>query len=189
MDKEAQVTLSLGDVDNLLFKVLAAEFNTMYPNETRMALKAAMHVCDVALAEFEVHATRQAKSMQARAAAQARYAGTPPPAVAPVAAAPAPSLQAPLLVPPPAAPPAVKRTRRTKAEMEADRAALAAAQAAQAGAPVAQIVPPTAPPAPVIDSFAALAAQVAAGTVPQFAPTAPAPGTAPNFGVPPPSFG
>src|SRR6187399_3314810 len=61
-------TTTADELDKLLFSVLTAEFNALYPNDTRMALRAAMHVTDNAMTHIDALATRAAKSDQARRA-------------------------------------------------------------------------------------------------------------------------
>jgi hypothetical protein len=201
------------EMDKLLFNVLTAEFNALYPNDTRMALKAAMHVCDNVMTHVDALAARAAKSDQARRAAQARYAGTTPPAIEPAAQAPAaPEIPAAAPFTAPAAAPAPKppRVRRTKAQIAAG-VPLAAVAAQAPAAPAPQTAPQPvpmgapftpqeqlfqpapqpaaapAPEAPVVTDFAALAKQAASQGVPQFAP----PGATPNpaFVPPAPTFG
>ena len=121
MNKEQPVTLTLGEIDSTLFETLTSEFKSMYPNDHRTALRAAMHVADKVMGQIEPLAMKQAK----RAAAS--RVGAPPmnPGAEPTPQAFA-TPHAPVAAP-------VKRQRRSRAQMEADRAAVAAAQAMQAG--------------------------------------------------------
>jgi hypothetical protein len=202
-------TTTVEEMDNLIFRVLGNTFTTMYPNDGRMAIKSAMHACDKIVEEIEVLVAKQAKSAQARAAAQARYAqATPPQATqGPAtpengAAAPQPSLHALARAVHPAAKP--PRVRRTKAQIAAGVplaavAAQAPMQPAPQPVPMGQVFaepfmpqiapqPPVAQPEPpVVTDFAALAQQAASQGVPQFAP----PGASPNpaFVPPAPTFG
>jgi hypothetical protein len=134
MNKEQPVTMSLAEIDAVLFETLTSEFKTMYPNDHRTALRAAMHVADKVMTQIEPVAARAYKSEMAKKAAAARYA---PPPQNPGAEPTPQAFQTPHA--PIAAP--VKRTRRTKAQKAADDAAIAAAQAMQAGQQAAQAVP------------------------------------------------
>jgi hypothetical protein len=198
MNKEQPVTLTLGEIDSTLFETLTSEFKAMYPNDHRTALRAAMHVADKVMGQIEPLAARQAKSEMARKAAQARYTAPPQnPGAEPVPGAFA-TPTAPAAAP-------VKRPRRSKAQMEADRAALAAAQAMMATAsqqvsqqsgvqdmPLGVTTPPAPtnaeltaqafPAAPPVQDFATLAQQAAAQGVPQFAPANVPPPPTPTFG-------
>ena len=203
MNKEQPVTLTLGEIDSMLFETLTSEFKSMYPNDHRTALRAAMHVADKVMGQIEPLAMKQAK----RAAASRVSAPPMNPGAEPTPQAFA-TPHAPIAAP-------VKRQRRSRAQMEADRAAVAAAQAMMATAsqqvsqqsgirdmplgvstpPAAapMLQPPPAPPAPTnaeltaqafpaappVQDFATLARQAAAQGVPQFAPA----------NVPPPTFG
>ena len=122
MNKEQPVTLTLGEIDTTLFETLTTEFKAMYPNDHRTALRAAMHVADKVMGQIEPLAMKQAK----RAAAS--RVGAPPmnPGAEPTPQAFA-TPHAPIAAP-------VKRQRRSRAQMEADRAAVAAAQAMMATA-------------------------------------------------------
>jgi len=202
MNKEQPVTLTLGEIDSTLFETLTSEFKSMYPNDHRTALRAAMHVADKVMGQIEPLAAKQAK----RAAASRLSAPPMNPGAEPTPQAFA-TPHAPIAAP-------VKRQRRSRAQMEADRAAVAAAQAMMATAsqqvsqqsgirdmPLGVSTPPAAAPmlqpppapaptnaeltaqafpaAPPVQDFATLARQAAAQGVPQFAPA----------NVPPPTFG
>ena len=194
MNKEQPVTLTLGEIDSTLFETLTSEFKSMYPNDHRTALRAAMHVADKVMGQIEPLAAKQAK----RAAASRLSAPPMNPGAEPTPQAfqtPSAPYSGPVAAP-------VKRQRRSRAQMEADRAAVAAAQAVPMGpafSPPFQPAPPAAAPmlqpppaptnseltsqafpaAPPVQDFATLARQAAAQGVPQFAPA----------NVPPPTFG
>jgi hypothetical protein len=152
MNKEALVTLSLQELDNTLFHQLTTRMAAQYPDDHRRALKVAMLVADGVMEEFEALAKRQVKSGAAKAAAEARWAGSSEPSTNLTTGITAPNVVgAPVLTSSPK-----KRHRRTKAEIAAD-AARAAGQvdpaapltpaeqqaAADYGAP---FLPPGAPP-------------------------------------------
>ena len=202
MNKEQPVTLTLGEIDTTLFETLTTEFKAMYPTDHRTALRAAMHVADKVMGQIEPLAMKQAKR-----AAAARVSAPPMnPGAEPTPQAFA-TPHAPIAAP-------VKRQRRSRAQMEADRAAVAAAQAMMATAsqqvsqqsgirdmPLGVSTPPAAapmlqpPPAPA-PTNAELTAQAfpAAPPVQDFATLArqAAAQGVPQFApanVPPPTFG
>jgi len=202
MNKEQPVTLTLGEIDTTLFETLTTEFKAMYPTDHRTALRAAMHVADKVMGQIEPLAMKQAKR-----AAAARVSAPPMnPGAEPTPQAFA-TPHAPVAAP-------VKRQRRSRAQMEADRAAVAAAQAMMATAsqqvsqqsgirdmPLGVSTPPAAapmlqpPPAPA-PTNAELTAQAfpAAPPVQDFATLArqAAAQGVPQFApanVPPPTFG
>jgi hypothetical protein len=170
-------TSTVEELDNLLFKVIVASFTAMYPNDGRMALKAAMHMADKLTEEMESHAAKQAKSAQARAAAQARYS-------APATAQATQTRQRRKSPAAPAAPPAPETRPQNKAELAAAAAAAAhrsrcrwANRSARRSAPHPRRcrrqhpgIPSggAAAEAPVVSDFATLAQQ-AATQMPQFA--------------------
>lgn len=120
--KTQPFSITLTEIDNLLFEVLVDEFKSMYPNDHRMALRAGMHVADKAVVKFEPFALRAGKAAaraQADPATAQATQGAPAPAAAPTR---------------PVSTPITPRKRRTKAEIEAAIIAKHAAQMAQATA-------------------------------------------------------
>jgi hypothetical protein len=111
---DKQIILSNSELDKFLFEEVISAVKPLFPDDHRAALKAGMAIVDAVMEKFDVVAKRAVKSENARKAVAARWSPPPPqnPGSEPVPA----EFSAPLAAKP-------LRKRRTKAEMDAIRAA------------------------------------------------------------------
>ena len=150
MNNDKQVTVTVGELDKFLFEEVIAAIKPVFPEDHRAALRIGMAIVDNVMAKFDDVAKKAARSEAAKKAVAARWSPPAPPQNP--GAEPVPAEFAD----PSESPTAGKRRRRTKAEMEAARAASTPPAPVFDGPlpPVEHIPDNTLPPPPPFMPFA-----------------------------------